>query len=144
MLLKTILNRVVNYKPFVDDQIQMNEKGSAPTIEITMRSRENGSPTWTGKFLDTLCTRVMRSKIEPMKKVAKMLRKKRALILNWFVAEGKLSSSVVESFNSKLKLITRKSYGYRNQKGYETALYHTLGNLPEPNFTHKFSEEAKK
>jgi transposase len=96
------------------------------------------SPTWAGKFLDGWCTRAMRSKIEPMKKVAKMLRKKRALILNWFVAEGKLSSGVVEGFNNKLKLITRKSYGFRTQKGYETALYHTLGKLPEPNFTHKF------
>ena len=96
------------------------------------------SPTWAGKFLDGWCNRAMLSKIEPMKKVAKMLRKKRKLILNWFVAEGKLSSGVVEGFNNKLKLITRKSYGFRTQKGYETALYHTLGNLPEPNFTHKF------
>ena len=28
------------------------------------------SPSWAGKFLDRWCTRVMRSKIEPMKKVA--------------------------------------------------------------------------
>jgi len=45
MHLKTILNRVVNYKPFEVEQIQMIEKESAPTIEITMRDRENGLPT---------------------------------------------------------------------------------------------------
>lgn len=29
-------------------------------------------------------------------------------------------------------------YGFRTQKAYETALYHNLGNLPEPKFTHEF------
>ena len=99
---------------------------------------EYTSPAWAGKFLDQWCTRAMRSKIDPMKKVALMLRNKRALILNWFVAEGRLSSGIVEGFNNKLKLITRKSYGFRTQEAYETALYHNLGALPEPKFTHEF------
>ena len=80
----------------------------------------------------------MRSKIEPMKAVAKTLRKKRELLLNWFRANGAMSSGVVEGFNNKLKLITRKSYGFRTQEAYETALYHNLGSLPEPDFSHKF------
>ena len=95
-------------------------------------------PAWAGKFLDAWCTRAMRSKIEPMKKVAQTLRNKRELLLNWFRADGALSSGVVEGFNNKLKLITRKSYGFRTQKAYETALYHNLGALPEPEFTHRF------
>jgi transposase len=96
------------------------------------------SPAWAGKFLDRWCTRAMRSKIDPMKAMAKTLRTKRALLLNWFHADGALSSGVVEGFNNKLKLITRKSYGFRTQKAYETALYHNLGALPEPQFTHRF------
>jgi transposase len=96
------------------------------------------SPTWAGKFLDAWCTRTMRSKIEPMKKMARTLRNKRELLLNWFRAEGSLSSGVVEGFNNKLKLITRKSYGFRTQEAYETTLYHNLGALPEPEFTHRF------
>src|SRR5699024_6914034 len=39
------------------------------------------SPYWAGRFLDQWCTRTMRSKLEPMKKVAKMLRKHRPLLL---------------------------------------------------------------
>ena len=35
---------------------------------------------WAGIFLDRWCTRVMRSRLEPMKKVARMLRSHRALI----------------------------------------------------------------
>ncbi len=96
------------------------------------------SPTWAGKFLDQWCTRAMRSRIEPMKKVACVLRDKRELILNWFRAEGMISAGIVEGFNNKLKLITRKSYGFRTQNAYETALYHNLGALPEPEFTHEF------
>ena len=99
---------------------------------------EYWSPTWAGKFLDQWCTRAMRSKIEPMKKVARMLRDKRELVLNWFRAEGKFSAGIVEGFNNKLKLITRKSYGFRTQEAYEIALYHNLGTLPEPELTHRF------
>jgi transposase len=95
-------------------------------------------PAWAGKFLDEWCTRAMRSRIDPMKKVARMLRDKRELVLNWFRAEGQLSAGIVEGFNNKLKLITRKSYGFRTQEAYETALYHNLGALPEPKFTHRF------
>jgi len=106
--------------------------------EDFQRFWEYRSPTWAGKFLDQWCTRAMRSKIEPMKKVARMLRDKRELVLNWFRAEGKLSAGIVEGFNNKLKLITRKSYGFRTQEAYETALYHNLGALPEPESTHRF------
>jgi transposase len=73
-----------------------------------------------------------------MKAMARTLRKKRELLLNWFRAGGSLSLGVVEGFNNKLKLITRKSYGFPKQEAYETALYHNLGNLPEPKIIHKF------
>jgi transposase len=96
------------------------------------------SPYWAGRFLDEWCTRAMRSKIEPIKKVARSFREKRELILNWFYAGGTISAGIVEGFNNKLKLITRKSYGFRTQEAYETALYHNLGALPEPKFTHEF------
>lgn len=96
------------------------------------------SPYWAGRFLDQWCTKTMRSKIEPMKKVARMLRGHRELLLNWFRAKGQLSSGVVEGFNGKAKLTSRKAFGFRTYHGAEIALYHTLGALPEPEFTHRF------
>lgn len=96
------------------------------------------SPHWAGVFLDAWCTKVMRSRIEPMKKVAKMLRKHRDLILNWFRAHKEFSSGVVEGLNAKAKLTTRKAYGFREFKTLEVALYHNLAKLPEPVFAHKF------
>jgi transposase len=95
-------------------------------------------PYYAGVFLDRWCRRTMLSKIEPMKKVARMLRSHRELLLNWFRAKGTISSGAMEGLNNKLKLTTRKSYGFRTFRATEVALYHTLGALPEPEWTHRF------
>jgi len=96
------------------------------------------SPYWAGRVLNRWCTRVIRSRIEPMKRVARSLRKHRALILNWFRARGTISAAVVEGFNNKAKLTTRKALGFRTFKAAEIALFHTLGDLPEPEMAHRF------
>jgi transposase len=93
---------------------------------------------WARRFLQEWCTRTMRSKIEPMKKVARMLRGHEELILNWFKARGTISAGVAEGLNNKVKLTTRKAYGFRTFDAVKAALYHNLGALPEPKFTHKF------
>jgi len=94
--------------------------------------------SWAEKFLNAWTTRAMRSRIEPMKKVAKMLRRHQALILNWFRAKGTLSSGPVEGLNNKAKLAIKKAYGFRTPECLKIALYHQLGNLTEPPATHKF------
>ena len=96
------------------------------------------SPYWAGQFLDRWCARTMRSKLEPMKKLARTLRAHRPLLLNWFLAKGAISAGTVEGFNNKAKLTLRKSYGFRTYRAMEIALYHALGALPEPKFTHRF------
>jgi transposase len=96
------------------------------------------SPHWAGKFLDDWCRQVMRSRIEPMKKIARSLREHRDLILNYFRAQKLLSSGVVEGLNNKAKVTMRKSYGFRTFRTLELALYHSLGKLPEPESTHDF------
>lgn len=106
--------------------------------EDFQRFWEYVSPTWAGKFLKAWCTRAMRSRIGPMKKVAKMLRSHTELILNWFRARKRISAGVVEGLNNKVKLSTKKAYGYRTFHGIKTALYHQLGELPEPKSTHEF------
>ena len=72
------------------------------------------STAWAAKFLDPWCPQVMRSRIEPMKKVARTLRPHRELILNYFRARKEFSS------------------GFR---ATELALYHSFGKLPEPELT---------
>ncbi len=93
---------------------------------------------WAGAFLDYWCARAMRSRIEPMKKVARMLRTHEELLLNWFKAKGEISGGAVEGLNNKIRVVTRRAYGFRTFDAMEIALYHTLGKLPEPESTHRF------
>lgn len=94
---------------------------------------------WGGAFLDYWTERALRSRLEPMKRVARMLRSHEALILNWFKAKGEISTGPVEGLNNKVRVVTRRSYGFRTYKAMELALYLNLGRLPEPETTHYFN-----
>ncbi len=82
----------------------------------------------------------MRSRLEPMKKVARMplSRSHDALILHCFLAWGDVSTGANEGLNNKIRVVTRRAYGFRTYKAMEIALYHNLGKLPEPQITHRF------
>ena len=96
------------------------------------------SLTWARYFLDYWTWRALRSRIEPMKKVARMLRSHQELLLNWFKAKGEISSGAVEGLNNKIRVVTRRSYGFRTYDAMEIAWYHTLARLrgfdPRSNF----------
>lgn len=106
--------------------------------EEFQRFWEYRSPYWAACFLAEWCRRALRSRIEPMKKVARMLDRHGELILNWFTAKGTISAGVVEGLNYNVKLTMKKSYGFRTENALKTALYHRLGALPEPEFAHRF------
>lgn len=99
---------------------------------------DQASPEDADTFIKDWTFQAMRSRLEPVKKVARMLRRHQPLILNWFRARGTISAGPVEGLNNKLKVITRSSYGFRTFKAQKTALYHRLGKLPEPDFAHTF------
>ena len=98
------------------------------------------SPFWAGTFLERWCTKVMRSRLEPMKKIARSLRSHKDLILNWFKAREQVSLGATEGMNNKLKVITRRAFGFRTYEALEVALYHALGHLPDPltQLAHRF------
>jgi len=83
------------------------------------------STAWAAKFLDQWCRQVMRSRIDPIKRVARTFRAHRELILNYFRARKKFSSGVIEGLNNKAKVTMRKSYGFRTFRVTELALYHS-------------------
>jgi transposase len=58
-------------------------------------------------FLDFWRQQTMRSRIEPMKKIARTLRAHRALLLNYFKARKEFSSGVVEGFNNLPNYLSR-------------------------------------
>ncbi len=102
-------------------------------------------PIWIRYYILICCpisgvhyTRAMRSRLEPMKKFVRTLRRHQPLLMNWFKAKKAYSSGAVEGLNRKVNLVTRRSYGFRNYDVLKIALFHTMGKLPEPGRTHSF------
>ncbi len=92
------------------------------------------------RFLLGWIEMAMRSRIEPINKFARTLRAHRRELLNWFVARGEFAAGATEGFNNKARITTRKAYGFRTYEHAEIALYHALGQLPEPDWlTHRFA-----
>jgi len=106
--------------------------------EDLQRLWDKPSPEDADTFIKDWTFQAMRSRIEPVKKIARMLRRHKPLILNWFRARGSISAGPVEGMNNKLKVITRRAFGLRTFKATEVALYHTLGALPVPKVAHRF------
>jgi transposase len=96
------------------------------------------SPTWAGAWLDGWIHYVRLKQLKPMIRVADMLEKHRDLMLNYFRAKKQFTSAVVEGKNHKARVMLSKSYGHRSYEVLEMALYHALGELPEPPLAHKF------
>jgi len=97
------------------------------------------SPYWAEWYLNKWCARAMRSRLEPIKDFVRTIRRHQPLIMNWFKAKKQYSSGIVEGLNRKVNLVTRKSFGFRSYEVLEIALFLTMGELPEPEFTHRFS-----
>lgn len=139
-LLKNPENLTDNQKIKLKDLLRCNLK----TIRAYLLKEdfkgfwEYTSATWAGKFLDAWCTQVMRSRLEPMKKVAKTIRSHKQLILNWFEAKNVISLGAVEGQNNKAKVVIRKSYGFKTAEMLQIALYHKLGGLPVPEMAHRY------
>ena len=96
------------------------------------------SPYWAERYLNLWCARAMRSRLDPIKKFVKTVRKHQPLMMNWFKAKKAYSSGAVEGLNRKINLVTRKAYGYKSFEVLQIALFHTMGDLPEPEITHRF------
>jgi len=96
------------------------------------------SPHWAQWYLKKWCTRAMRSRLDPMKKFVRTLRNHEDLLMNWFKAKKQFNSGIVEGLNRKVNLVTRRSYGFKKYETLQIALYHNLGDLPEPEPTHRF------
>jgi transposase len=80
----------------------------------------------------------MRFRIEPMKKVVRMLRRHHEQILNYFRAQKAVPQRSRGGVKNKVKVTRRKAYDFRTFRATEIALYHVLGKLPAPEVAHRF------
>ncbi len=69
----------------------------------------------------------IRSRLEPVKKVARMLQRHLERILNFF--EHRLSNGPIEGLNNKIQGLIKKAFGYRNKERFKTDVLFHLGGL---------------
>jgi transposase len=139
-LLKRPENLTVQQKLKLKDVVRYNlQSVRAYLLEEDFQQLRNYEPTaWAAKFLDHWRRQGMRSRIEPLKKVARTLRARRELLLDYFRARKESPSGVIEGLNNKARVTMRRSYGFRTFRVSELSLNHSLGKLPEPELTHGF------
>jgi transposase len=85
------------------------------------------SRAWAMKAWNKWIGWAMRSKLEPMKKAAKMVKDHLYGIINAIVLN--VSNAGAESLNAKIQRVKRMACGYRNRERFRNAIYFHLGGL---------------
>lgn len=81
-------------------------------------------------FLNGWIAMAMRSRLEPIKKFARTLRKHAASIIP-FVAT-KLTNAVAEGINRVIKIVKNRASGFANLKAFTDLIYLTVGDIDLP------------
>jgi transposase len=92
------------------------------------------SRTWAKKAWKAWIAWAMRSRLEPMKRVARMVRDHLYGIINAIVFQA--TNARAESINSKIQRVKRMACGYRNRERFRNAIYFHLGGLDMMPATH--------
>lgn len=82
---------------------------------------------WAKKLWKEWYDWAIRSRLEPVKKVARMLKKNLGQIMNFF--KHPISTSTNEGMNLRIQNIKRKAYGYRNEENLRSAVLFEVGGL---------------
>jgi len=95
--------------------------------ELGMRLWHYTSRTWATKAWQHWLSWAARSRLEPVKKVARTIRDHLWGIINAVVL--KANNGGAESINSRIKMIKVRSRGFRNKERFRNAIYFHLGGL---------------
>jgi len=79
------------------------------------------------KRLERLCSWIMHSRLEPMKKFAGTVRNHWTEILNYF--DHKYTNAILEGVNSIIQNIKRRARGFKNDEYFKTMIYLGCGKL---------------
>ena len=70
------------------------------------------------------------SRLKPFMAFARMIRAHRDGILAW--TKLRITNGALEGMNNKVKRVSHRSYGFRNDDRYMEAIYHNGAGLPLP------------
>lgn len=102
--------------------------------QAAMRLFDYQSETWARKHFRWWHGWAMRSRLEPMKKVAGMMKRRFENIITYL--KHRITNAVSESINSKLQWVKYTARGYRNKQNFIDAVYFYAGGLDMAPSTH--------
>lgn len=79
------------------------------------------------RYFDQWYDWAIRSRLEPIKKVARMCKAHLSNILTFF--EHRLTNGPIEGLNNKIQGLIKKAYGYRNKERFKRDIFFHLGGL---------------
>lgn len=95
--------------------------------EEAMQLWHYGTRTWAHKAWRRWHDWAIRSRLEPVKQVAKMIRRHVHGIVNAVVLNA--TNALAESINSRIQTVKRMACGFRNTERFQRAIYFHLGDL---------------
>lgn len=132
-VLKSPQSRTAKDRRVLEEQVRANRKLYRAMLlkddfmDLYTYRREG----WAKRFLNGWLRRVMYSKIEPMKKVARMIREHLDGVLGW--VQWRISNGRLEGMNNRIRLLSHRSFGLHSAEALISLVYLCCGGIkPEP------------
>lgn len=88
---------------------------------------EYRSAGWAMRFYKSWYSWAIRSRLEPIKKVARMIKRHLDKIMTWF--KHRISNAVSEGLNSKIQTVKSNARGFRSFESYRISILFYCGKL---------------
>jgi transposase len=102
--------------------------------QAAMKVFDYVSETWARRHFAWWYGWALRSRLEPMKKVARMMKRRFTNIITYL--QHPITNAGSESINSKLQWVKYTARGFRNKQNFITAIYFHCGGLDMRPVTH--------
>ncbi len=115
------------------DQIEQAQRAAMKTArawaikELFREFWNYRSATWAGKFFARWYSWAIRSRLKPIKDVAKMLKKHQSGLLAYF--RHRITNATSEGFNSRVQAIKSAARGFRSFENYRVRILFYCGKL---------------
>jgi transposase len=128
-LLKSPQSRTPKDRQVLEEQVRGNRKLYRAMLlkddfmDLYTYHREG----WAKRFLQGWLRRAMYSKIEPIKKVARMIRNHLDGVLGWI--QWQISNGRLEGMNNRIRLLSHRSFGLHSAEALISLVYLCCGGI---------------
>lgn len=128
-VLKSPRNRTDKDRQVLEDQVRGNRQLYRAMLlkddfmDLYTYRREG----WAKRFLEGWLRRAMYSKIEPIKKVARMIRSHLDGVLGW--VRWRISNGRLEGMNNRIRLLSHRSFGLHSAEALVSLVYLCCGGI---------------